>query len=206
MSWTKIHTAVNLACARVPFSGVLTIYCDAWDAYAGYHGKLEYYFITSDTGSAFVVYRQLGSEDDSCVVRSKLFLTTAPTKWGFECRQSYWSPPLDARGKPKVAESVHEWNVLSFTLALFDFAEEFGRYHVLIKNCETFRNRLVKKMKESGPTYAQAAEKLGVIHDCRPGNYDLVKVLNKHLASRNYKVAIEFAPSNPTKENGEKGP
>lgn len=58
-----------------------------------------------------------------------------------------------------VCVSDHEWNVVSFTLALFDVAEKFGKYHVLIKNCKAFRDTLVWSMKKAGPKYAMDAEK-----------------------------------------------
>ena len=165
----------------------------------------EYYFHTSESGTAIVVARKLGSNDDSSVIKSKLFLNGAGT-WGFECKKSYWRPPLDKNGQQCVWVSDHEWNIVSLTLALFDVAESFGKYHVLLKNCKAFRDTLVWSMKRAGPKYAVDAEQLGPM-PINPGDYSLVKTLNTHLQSRKYKVHIEFYgyPSSAQKENGEKG-
>lgn len=201
MSYKKCSTVAGLLCERIPFSGVLSVDSDAWDAYTGYKGRLEYYFHTNDSGTAIVVARKLGSNEDSSVIRSKLFLNAAGT-WGFECKKSYWRPPLDKNGRECACVSDHEWNIVSLTLALFDVAEKFGKYHVLLNNCTAFRDTLVWSMKKAGPKYAKEAEKLGPVE---PGTYSLVKALNKHLKSRNYHVQIEFYPLSAQKENGEKG-
>ena len=185
----------------LPFSGDLTISSVVWDAYAGYIGKLEYYcFVPKWCGSA-VVFRKHGVKDDRSVVKSRL--CHDGQKWSFAFEKSYWKPPDRARS---VSVSRVKWDLVSFTLFMFDIAARFGCYNTISNNCVTFAAKLLALMDSRDDESVQVPEE-SRIRKWRRGNYELITVINWLLKKKKkkFRVLIDHTGENPMEDNGQKG-
>ena len=173
---------------RTPFSGELEIEAALWNAYADYNGKILYYFHTNrERREACVVFRPKGDEDADNSRTIMGIVTIDGSSWGASCKQATWTPPRDTQ---EVIESMHLWNLFSFILCFFDYAEEFGSYNLITNNSRHFRRGLHAKMEMQGAMYTEKADRMLQGTQPTPGDYTPIRMLNSRL-KRGYRILVK---------------
>ena len=183
---------VRLLFMSTPFSGKLELEAAVWNAYAEYNGKILYYFDTNrERREACVVFRPKGAEDadDSSTIMGIVTVDGSGGYWGASCVLTKWNPPQDGQ---EIKESMHLWNLFSFILCFFDYADEYGGYNLITNNSKKFRRGLLEKMEMEGANYTEESDVLLKDVQLKTGDYTPIHVLNSKLDERGYSILLKI--------------
>eukprot|EP00051_Salpingoeca_urceolata_P028405 m.486695 g.486695 ORF g.486695 m.486695 type:complete len:199 (+) comp24553_c0_seq1:126-722(+) len=129
-------------------AGYVILTRELHSAMAGFQGTCDYYIFGGGLKHGGICFRTPTG------VCGRIELVVENGRWATLARLSTWRPDKATDGP---WTTKYSWNMLSVADVCRDLAVFYGKWQLILNNCNHFRDRLVHRMRDSGPKPAFAS-------------------------------------------------
>ena len=130
-----------------PYAGYIKVQFAVWEDFKNYKGKIQYYFFGTRFGHGGVCFRM---QDSDTTAKAELIVDKfqGEDKWFIYVKTTEWRPTSEN----EVEVSKYDWHVAAMLHEAHRFSRDvFKDYHKLYNNCNHWKIKVVRYMREKGP-------------------------------------------------------